>query len=83
MTSCFGKKTVFRALVSAVILAFLLGAAAQHTPQKLTNDDIIKMTRDGFEEGVIVALIEGNATAFDVSINGLTALKQACVTHFV
>jgi len=57
MISSFGNRTVFAAFVSALLLVFCLTTIAQQTPQKLTNDDIIKMTRDGFEQGVIVALI--------------------------
>jgi hypothetical protein len=58
-------------------------ATAQQAGHMLNNDDIVKMTRDGFEEGVIVALIESNNTDFDVSINGLNALKSAGVTSKV
>ncbi len=55
-------------------------AVAQQPARPLNNDDIVKMTHDGFDEGVLVALIESNNTEFDVSINGLTALKAAGVT---
>jgi hypothetical protein len=76
------RKTTFRALFLTLVLLCLV-ASAQQTPRKLTNDDIIKMTRDGFTEGVIVALIDGSYTAFDVSISGLTALKEAGVSSKV
>jgi hypothetical protein len=78
MPSRRSRKTTFRVLFLTLVLLCLV-ASAQQTPQKLTNDDIIKMTRDGFTEGVIVALIDGSYTAFDVSISGLTALKEAGV----
>jgi len=64
------------------LAVFLLSAVAiaQQAAHVLNNDDVIKMTHDGFDEGVIVALIESNSTEFDVSINGLTSLKAANVT---
>jgi hypothetical protein len=68
-------------VVAACLVA--LAAWAQTPPQKLTNADIIKMTHDGFAEGVMVALIEGSETAFDVSLNGLNALKDAGVSSKV
>jgi hypothetical protein len=83
MFSCWGLKTMFRVLRSALALLLCLNAAAQQTPQKLSNDDIIKMTREGFAEGVIVGLIEGSSTSFDVSIGGLTSLKEAGVSSKV
>ena len=68
--------------VFCFLVVFLLGivASAQQAGHLLNNDDVIKMTHDGFDEGVIVALIESNPTQFDVSINGLTSLKAAGVT---
>jgi hypothetical protein len=72
--------------LAALSLLCFLGAATwgqQTPPQKLTNADIIKMTHDGFAEGVMVALIEGSGTAFDVSLNGLNALKDAGVSSKV
>jgi len=82
MPSRRSRKTAFRALFLTLALLCLV-ASAQQTPQKLTNDDIIKMTRDGFTESVIVALIDGSYTAFDVSLSGLTALKEAGVSSKV
>src|SRR5262249_28848520 len=58
-------------------------AAAQQTLQKLTNVDIIKMTQEGFSEGVIVAVIEQGVPDFDVSVTGLTALKNAGISNKV
>jgi hypothetical protein len=58
-------------------------AAAQQTLQKLTNVDIIKMTQEGFSEGVIVAVIEQGIPDFDVSVTGLTALKNAGISNKV
>jgi hypothetical protein len=54
--------------------------SAQQAGHTLNNNDIIKMTHDGFDEAVIVALVESNPTDFDVSIDGLNALKSANVS---
>jgi hypothetical protein len=61
------------------MIALTLAAAAQ-SKHPLTNDDILKLVKDGFGEDVIVAMIEANDTAFDVSIGGLTALKDAGIS---
>lgn len=65
------------------LCAFTLAVCAQQARPPLTNDDIIKMTKDTFSESVIVTLIESNDPAFDVSVNGLTTLKAAGVTSKV
>ena len=68
--------------ISAIILLLLSGySAAQETSHALNNDDVIKMVHDGFDESVIVALIESTQPEeFDVSLVGLNALKAAGVT---
>jgi hypothetical protein len=68
-----------RILSFALMIALTLAAAAQ-SKHPLTNDDILKLVKDGFGEDVIVAMIEANDTAFDVSIGGLTALKDAGIS---
>ena len=62
----------------AVLLSIVV--CAQQAGHTLNNNDIIKMTHDGFDEAVIVALVESNPTDFDVSIDGLNALKSANVS---
>ena len=74
---------LIKALVLCCWLATVVAPglmAQQPVAHPLHNDDIIKMTKDGFDEGVIVALIESNPTEFDVSLEGLNALKAAGVT---
>ena len=61
-------------------LALSVGAFGQQPNQVLTNDQITKMVKGGFTEEVIVALIESSECDFDVSIGGLTALKEAGVS---
>jgi hypothetical protein len=67
----------------ASVILLCVAVSAQQAPQKLVNDDIIKMTREGFSEGVIVAVIEQSVPAFDVSVSALTALKDAGVSSKV
>jgi hypothetical protein len=56
-----------------------VGTNAQQAGHNLNNEDVVKMTHDGFDEAVIVALVESSPSDFDVSINGLTTLKAAGV----
>jgi hypothetical protein len=65
------------------LCALTLAVCAQQARPSLTNDDIIKMTKDAFSESVIITLIESSDPAFDVSVNGLTTLKAAGVTSKV
>jgi hypothetical protein len=61
------------------MIALTLATTAQ-SKHPLTNDDILKLAKDGFGDDVIVAMIEANDSAFDVSIGGLTALKDAGIS---
>ncbi len=71
-------KTRKKLCLLLVLLATAV-ASGQQAGNALHNDDVIKMTHDGFDENVIIALVESSPAAFDVSINGLTALKGAGV----
>ena len=73
------KKGALRILSLALMIAFTLATIAQ-SKHPLTNDDVVKLARDGFGDDVIVAMIEANDTAFDVSIGALTALKDAGIS---
>jgi hypothetical protein len=57
-----------------------VAAFGQKPKQVLTNEEITKMVKGGFTEEVIVALIESSDSDFDVSIEGLSALKEAGVS---
>jgi hypothetical protein len=67
-------------LTLALLLGYGFALLGQQPKHALTNEDITKMSKGGFTEEVIVALIESNDTDFDVSIGGLTALKEAGVS---
>ena len=61
-------------------LVLLLGAAASaqnQSRQTLTNDDIIKMVRAQLSTNIILATMDTSNVDFDLSPNGLIALKQA------
>ncbi len=73
-----------RQILFFLVLAFsALATLAQEPKHALTNDDVIKLVKGGFSEDVIVALVETNSTAFDVSLDGITALKNAGISSKV
>ena len=81
MNTTARRSALPRGTLSLVItLALSLAAFGQQSKQLLTNEAIIKMVQGGFTDEVIVALIESSETDFDVSIAGLTALKEAGVS---
>jgi len=66
-----------------VILAVMLActtASAQQNGKALTNQDVVSMVKSMLPESVILSAIKANDTDFDVSANGLIALKKAGVT---
>jgi hypothetical protein len=67
-------------LALVVTLGLTLAAFGQQPKHALTNEDITKMVKGGFTDEVMVALIESSDTDFDVSLDGLTALKAAGVS---
>lgn len=68
-----------------VLALFLAGAlsAQQQAKGPLTNDDIIQMVSNGLPENVVIGSISANDVNFDVSANGLLALKKANVSDKV
>jgi hypothetical protein len=62
-----------------VLLALAISAGNAQT-KLLTNDDIVQMTKAGFDEQTIVKAITANKPDFDTSAQGLLALKNAGVT---
>lgn len=72
----FLHSRTIRGMVSGLLFLSLI-ALGQETKHALTNGDVIKLIKDGFTEDVVVAMIEANETAFDVSLDGLNALKDA------
>jgi len=79
MFCCTGLRKILWVFCCSTLLLCMV-VNAQQAGHTLSNDDIIKMTHGGFDESVIVALIESNPTGFDVSIDGLNALKAANVS---
>ncbi|HTS12719.1 MAG TPA: hypothetical protein VMH00_11425 [Candidatus Limnocylindrales bacterium] len=71
-----------RWMMCAVLLAVPMLAAAQ-TQKPLTNDDIVNMTKQGFEVSLIIKDIQTSSTDFDVSPQALTNLKAAGVSQSV
>ncbi|HEY2861767.1 MAG TPA: hypothetical protein VGJ21_25430 [Terracidiphilus sp.] len=64
----------------AAVAMLPLGALAQAS-HPLTNDDVKKLVKNGFSEDVIVAMVEANDSVFDVSMDGLTSLKDAGISN--
>ena len=72
----------FFALAIALNLLLAYGTPAQ-TRKPLNNDDIVNMTKQGFEPPLIVKAIETSATDFDVSAQALLNLKNSGVDSAV
>jgi len=68
--------------ISAVValLVLVLPAAAATQGQQLTNDDVLKMVEAGFTAETIIAAINSHEPNFDISVDGLIALKGAGVS---
>jgi hypothetical protein len=74
----------FNVLALLIALAFLLvPRAPAQTRKPLTNDDIVNMTKQGFDPPLIVKAVETNATDFDVSATALLSLKNSGVDSSV
>jgi hypothetical protein len=58
---------------------FLVVSPVLLAQQVMTNDSVIKLTKMGFSQDVIVTTINRSQPAFDTSANGLVALKNAGV----
>lgn len=58
-------------------------ARAQESAHPLTNADVKSMVAKSFSDDLVVGAIEANETQFDVSVGGLTSLKEAHVSDRV
>jgi curli biogenesis system outer membrane secretion channel CsgG len=74
------RKVIARLFVALLLCSTLLASAKQ---KPLTNDDVIKMTKAGLDEDVIVGTMQSNLNAFDLSPDGLIALKKSGVSSKV
>lgn len=66
-----------------VFSLLLIPFAFAQTQKALTNSDIVTMTSQGFDAGLIVKAIESSNTDFDVSAQALVELKNAGVAQAV
>jgi hypothetical protein len=66
----------------ALIVALACAASAQ-TRKALTNDDVVNMTKQGFDSSLIVKTIQTSQPNFDVSPQALIDLKNAGVSQSV
>lgn len=72
--------------INRIISTILLAASVQVTlaqKKPMRNEEIIQMTKAGFDEETIVKAIEANDAAFDVTVVGLIALKNEGVKQKV
>lgn len=74
-----------RASVFALVAVYIVfvGAVFAQTQKALTNADIVAMSGQGFEPGLIIKSIQSSATNFDVSPQALIELKNAGVQQAV
>jgi hypothetical protein len=56
------------------------GSSSPGKSPRLTNDDLVKLTKAGLEEATVVQMIDTSTPAFDTTANGLIALKSAGVS---
>jgi len=69
--------------ICAALLALIPCMILAQTKKPLTNDDIISMTKQGFNASLIIKAIQTSETHFDVSPQALSALKSAGVSQDV
>jgi hypothetical protein len=70
------------AMCFALGILLTSGALAQ-TRKALANDDVVNMTKQGFDASLIVTAIQTSDTNFDVSAQALVDLKNAGVSQTV
>ena len=64
-----------KVVIAVGFLVLLLGQ------QTLNNDSVINLMKAGFSEDVIISAINRSQGAFDTSVDGLIALKNAGITN--
>ena len=69
--------------VSDRIINAMLASAKTAPPAVLRNADVVRMTRSGQNDAAVIAAIRSSRTEFDVSTNGLVALKRDGVSDAV
>ena len=64
-----------KVVIAVGFLVLLLGQ------QTLNNDSVINLMKAGFSEDVIISAINRSLGAYDTSVDGLIALKNAGITN--
>src|SRR5271156_6073853 len=64
-----------KVVIAVGFLVLLLGQ------QTLNNDSVVNLMKAGFSEDVIISAINRSQGAFDTSVDGLIALKNAGITN--
>ena len=70
-------------LICICLLALVPRTIFAQTRKPLTNDDVVSMTKQGFNAPLIVKAIQTQDTNFDVSAQALVDLKNAGVSQDV
>src|ERR1700685_574593 len=70
-------------LICICLLALVPPTIFAQTRKALTNDDVVSMTKQGFNAPLIVKAIQTEDSNFDVSAQGLFDLKNAGVSQDV
>ena len=87
LTSTVGPMVAHRSVFTLVLLlaARLPRSAAQPAPDAapLSVEDIVKLSKEGFSEDVLITKIKKNGKAFDLSPDELVELKKLGVTDSV
>jgi len=68
-----------RSFILCISILFLVTNSEAQTTDTLTNEKVIKLLKTGFSKDVIKSKISASVTNFDVSTDGLIALKKAGV----
>src|SRR5580704_2517452 len=81
-----GGKTNMRLkvwLICICLLAVVPRTISAQTRKALTNDDVVSMTKQGFDAPLIVKAIQTEDSNFDISAQALVDLKNAGVSQDV
>ena len=70
-------------LICICLFALVPGTISAQTRKPLTNDDVVSMTKQGFNAPLIVKAIQTGDSNFDVSAQALVNLKNAGVSQDV
>jgi hypothetical protein len=77
------NRTHLTRVLLAVTLTLLAAAMAQSKKPPMTNANVVQVMSSGLGEDVIINAISANDVDFDVSADGLLALKKAGISDRV